>query len=263
MKKILLVILALGLILAAVFTMLPEATSPVSAELNLILNPGFEEPGNVTYPPSDWVATGTSLGRSTDAYSGNFSANITGASSYYTQTVSVKPATSYQFWGHAKTTECAAYLSITIQDSGHGVVLTDYLSWNNTVWEKKSGDILTPSTAYYAVIKLEMTPEPGALNPEAWFDDIMMDEQVTIECFIATAAYGTSSAAEINTLRSFRDEVLLQNGLGSQLVELYYQTSPPVADFISENSLLRTIVRELLIDPVVSLVEATETLWRD
>ena len=80
-------------------------------------------------------------------------------------------------------------------------------------------------------------------------------------CFIATAAYGTSTAEELNTLRSFRDEVLLESTLGSQLVEWYYQTSPPVADFISENSLLRTLVRELLVDPVTWLVEATEAIW--
>jgi len=80
-------------------------------------------------------------------------------------------------------------------------------------------------------------------------------------CFIATAAYGTEAAAEIDVLRSFRDEVLLESTVGSQLVELYYQTSPPVADFISENSLLRTIVRELVIDPLVSVASFTQGIW--
>jgi hypothetical protein len=80
-------------------------------------------------------------------------------------------------------------------------------------------------------------------------------------CFIATAAYGTEAAEEIDVLRAFRDEVLLENSLGSQLVELYYQTSPPVADFISEHEGLRTLVRELLVDPVTWLVEATEAIW--
>ena len=82
-------------------------------------------------------------------------------------------------------------------------------------------------------------------------------------CFIATAAYGTSTADEIDTLRAFRDEVLLDSTLGSQLVEWYYQASPPVADFISGNSFLKTIVRELVIDPIVGVVEAMETLWKD
>ena len=82
-------------------------------------------------------------------------------------------------------------------------------------------------------------------------------------CFIATAAYGTSTAEEIDTLRAFRDEVLLQSSLGSQLVALYYEVSPPVADFISEHEGLRTLVRELLVDPVVWVVDAIGTLWRD
>ena len=82
-------------------------------------------------------------------------------------------------------------------------------------------------------------------------------------CFIATAAYGTASAAEIDVLRAFRDEVLLESTVGSQLVEWYYQTSPPVADFISENDVLKTLVRELVVDPIASVIEATGTLWRD
>jgi len=100
-------------------------------------------------------------------------------------------------------------------------------------------------------------------------------------CFIATAAYGTSTAEEIDVLRAFRDEVLLESTLGSQLVEWYYQTSPPVADFISGHDVLRTLVKELLVDPVVWVVDAVwavdaiwvvdvnwvvdamETLWRD
>jgi hypothetical protein len=80
-------------------------------------------------------------------------------------------------------------------------------------------------------------------------------------CFIATAAYGTESAKEIDVLRSFRDEVMLESAVGSQLVELYYQTSPPVADFMSENSVLRTVVREFVIDPMVSVATFTQAIW--
>ncbi len=80
-------------------------------------------------------------------------------------------------------------------------------------------------------------------------------------CFIATAAYGTPMAEEIDVLRDFRDQVLLQNSLGSQLVALYYQTSPPLADFIAEREVLRTLVRELLVDPVVWVVKAAAPLW--
>ena len=81
-------------------------------------------------------------------------------------------------------------------------------------------------------------------------------------CFIATAAYGTPTAEQIDVLREFRDVVLLKSTVGSQFVALYYQLSPPIADFIARSDLLRTLVRELLIDPVVWIVEATGDIWR-
>jgi hypothetical protein len=46
------------------------------------------------------------------------------------------------------------------------------------------------------------------------------------------------------------------------LVDLYYRLSPPIADFISGNSFLRTVVRELLVDPVVWVVGAAGDIWR-
>jgi hypothetical protein len=63
------------------------------------------------------------------------------------------------------------------------------------------------------------------------------------ECFIATAAYGTPMAGEIQILRDFRDEYLLTNPLGQALVRLYYGVSPPIARFMTEHPSLKPIVR--------------------
>ena len=82
-------------------------------------------------------------------------------------------------------------------------------------------------------------------------------------CFIATAAYGSPTAEQLDVLREFRDTVLLESTLGSQFVSLYYQTSPPIADFIAGNEILRTLVRELLVDPIVWVVDATGNMWRN
>jgi hypothetical protein len=82
-------------------------------------------------------------------------------------------------------------------------------------------------------------------------------------CFIATAAYGTPTAKQIDVLREFRDVVLLKSTVGSQFVTLYYQLSPPIADFIAGNEFLRALVRELLVDPIVWIVEATGDIWRN
>jgi hypothetical protein len=84
-----------------------------------------------------------------------------------------------------------------------------------------------------------------------------------LPCFIATAAYGTPTAEQIDVLREFRDIVLLKSTVGSEFVTLYYQLSPPIADFIVRSDLLRTLVRELLVDPVVWIVEATGDIWRN
>jgi hypothetical protein len=85
----------------------------------------------------------------------------------------------------------------------------------------------------------------------------------SLPCFIATAAYGTLNAEQIDVLREFRDVVLLESTVGSQFVALYYQLSPPVANFIVRNEFLRALVRELLVDPMVWMVEATGDIWRN
>ncbi|MFO7772791.1 MAG: CFI-box-CTERM domain-containing protein [Dehalococcoidia bacterium] len=81
-------------------------------------------------------------------------------------------------------------------------------------------------------------------------------------CFIATAAYGTPMAEEIQVLREFRDEYLLTNPLGEAFVDLYYRTSPPIAEFITEHPGLKPIVSTGLVPAVAMsaiVVNATAT----
>ena len=65
-------------------------------------------------------------------------------------------------------------------------------------------------------------------------------------CFIATAAYGTPLAQEIDTLRNFRDKHLLGNPLGTAFVDTYYRLSPPIADIVSTNPVVAAFVRVLI-----------------
>ena len=78
-------------------------------------------------------------------------------------------------------------------------------------------------------------------------------------CFIATAAYGTPMADEIQILRGFRDEYLLTNPLGQAFVNFYYNFSPPIAEFITEHPALKPIVRVGLLPAVAMSTVAVNT----
>jgi alpha-tubulin suppressor-like RCC1 family protein len=78
-------------------------------------------------------------------------------------------------------------------------------------------------------------------------------------CFIATAAYGTPMAGEIEILRWFRDEYLLTNPLGQSMVGLYYGVSPPMAELITEHPNLKPVVRAGLLPAVALSVIAVNT----
>jgi hypothetical protein len=73
-------------------------------------------------------------------------------------------------------------------------------------------------------------------------------------CFIATAAYGTPLHEDIDVLRDFRDAYLMTNQIGRAFTDIYYTTSPPIADLIRDNEGLRTIVRKGLVEPLVYIL---------
>jgi hypothetical protein len=70
-------------------------------------------------------------------------------------------------------------------------------------------------------------------------------------CFIATAAYGSELAADVDMLRGFRDAMLKKTALGELAVEAYYTFGPPAAGVVGESDLLRATARRAL-EPIVS-----------
>lgn len=68
----------------------------------------------------------------------------------------------------------------------------------------------------------------------------------SLGCFIATAAYMTSTHPDLDTFRAFRDQRLLTNSVGRLLVHIYYRTSPALASYISSRQTLRDLTKRQL-----------------
>jgi len=85
---------------------------------------------------------------------------------------------------------------------------------------------------------------------EEEIDDVW-EEVNKSPCFIATAAYGSPLHPYVRILRDFRDEFLMSNKLGRKFVELYYEYSPFVADFIAKHKVLKLIVQVNLLSLVI------------
>ncbi len=74
-------------------------------------------------------------------------------------------------------------------------------------------------------------------------------------CFVATAAFGTPWAAEIDVLRRWRDAVLQHDRIGRPLVRLYYRVGPYLAAVVRRSPTLRGVVRAA-IRRVIARVQA-------
>ncbi len=107
-------------------------------------------------------------------------------------------------------------------------------------------------------------PEPPAGDPECGPGTELRDGTcVATEsgggCLIATAAYGTELAPQVQQLREIRDGPLLRTGAGSAFMSafssVYYSFSPAVADAERQSPELRGAVRAL-VAPMVLVAHA-------
>lgn len=105
---------------------------------------------------------------------------------------------------------------------------------------------LTFLTHYYVAIRA--TGPCGTVGPitSAEFETTAINFTTVAPCFVATAAHGSPMAADVQTLRAFRNERLMTNAPGRAFVRAYYALGPALASVIAENDTLRAVARALL-----------------
>lgn len=160
----------------------------------------------------------------------------------YTQSTDVGNTTSYAIQGLTNGT--VYYIAVSAYSAPtYYAAVTAYDSSNNE--SSFIGDIsVSMSNAAEGAKSAETSeyPEESVAFPN------LKDEGL---CFIATAVYGSNMEPDVVILRKFRDHYLITNPIGRAFTALYYHYSPPMADFIRDNDLLKSIIRLMLLPSVM------------
>ncbi len=212
----------------------------------------------VTFTPTDTAKYGTVAG----------TANVVVAAAAGTTvpTISVWPTAS-------TITEGETLASSTL--TGGTASVSGTFAYTDPTIEPPAGSYaaavtFTPAdtTSYSAVSGLVNVTVEAATDDYTWIDYLGIPllvllalgivrlaewDRVGGPCFIATAAWGTPLAPEVNRLREFRDHTLLAGALGTAAVDVYYHMSPAIADLVAASPGLAMLVRIALI-PVLVII---------
>ncbi|MGQ9546330.1 MAG: CFI-box-CTERM domain-containing protein [Dehalococcoidia bacterium] len=263
------VMMAILVLLTGILVLLPWGYASAGG---IVLNQGFEQGEDGS--PYGWVLTGNAMRVNTEPiHAGSWAGLISRDGGALTQWIEdIHPMATYDVWGWVYVSgNVTGVLAVDFWEGKEGRQLSStrmlLTGDTNGTYVQKEDTLQAPPGASYLRISLSGTGWNG--EGEVRFDEIGVWppggnfwDRLRESCFVATAAYGTETAEELGILRDFRDQVLLHNGLGSQLVATYYRLSPPLARFIANNDFLRAVVREALVDPVVSLLQLSQHLWR-
>lgn len=86
----------------------------------------------------------------------------------------------------------------------------------------------------------------NARNPDVVRFFMGQAKKKRTRCFIATSAFETPNALEVQYLRVFRDNTLKNSYWGRKFVYIYYKTSPAIAEFLDSQFWLKPLVRSVL-----------------
>lgn len=157
-------------------------------------------------------------------------------------------------------------VSGSITPAMEGVTVTlmykkpDDTTFDRTVTTASDGsysDLYKPTETGAWNVKASWKGDPeheGASSQQLAFNveekKVPIEEEKKKGCIIATATYGSELSPEVQLLRGFRDNALLNTFAGHNLITVfnawYYSFSPAIASIIAGNNLLRGFMKIIL-----------------
>jgi len=148
----------------------------------------------------------------------------------------------------------------TFDQTQTGPAIIKFENIRNTGQETEFGIVIASDTA-----PLNNLPHPINNTLEA---DTGVKESSAINgqgegggCLVATAAYGTELAPQVQLLREVRDNAVMSTPSGMAFIagfnQLYYSFSPTIADWERENQMFREAVRTFIAPMVLTLLIMT------
>ena len=140
---------------------------------------------------------------------------------------------------------------ITLNDAGDlDAAAFEIYSVNSTQW-RLVGLYDSASDSFV----LEGGPQAGDVSETQTPEDAMAGESGG--CLVATAAYGSELAPQVQFLREIRDGTLLSTASGASFIAgfntVYYSFSPAIADLERENQVFKDFVR-VAITPAIYII---------
>lgn len=139
------------------------------------------------------------------------------------------------------------------QDAGFGIVVAERLQ----TYKAAQFSLVIDSDQYVSEVVVLEAAGAGASTGR----DLTGSNS---DCLIATAAFGSELAPQVQALRSFRDSVALSTFAGSSFMTVfnswYYSFSPQIADFEREQPWLREAVK-VSVYPLVGILDLSTRVY--
>jgi C1A family cysteine protease len=134
-----------------------------------------------------------------------------------------------------------------IQNASGGIVYSgSFDAVNKTSFTVPSGVLQIGTPYYWQVIYRDDRGVVSSASALTTFTAASPMPGSTGGCFIATTAFGSPMAGQVDILRQFRDRCLLTNHPGRTFVVWYYRNSPAAARFIQDKPFAKVATRAAL-----------------